>query len=76
MARRGKPAAMRIGEMAVARGYCTAEQVNQALRLQRELAARGREPRPLLGILMVQRGILSTGQLIALLKALRDAEGQ
>jgi hypothetical protein len=52
--------------MAVQKGYCTREQVDEALRRQRQLAERG-EPGPLLGILLVQHGFLSTGQLIDLL---------
>ena len=57
-----------IGQIAVQKGYCTPEQVDEALRIQAELAAGGR-PRPLTGILMVRHGILSTGQLIDILKA-------
>ena len=57
-----------FGELAVSKGYCTRAEVEEALRVQRKLGAHGR-PRPLLGILMVQHGFLSTGQLIELLRA-------
>ena len=62
-----RPATIRFGEMAVRKGYCTREQVREALREQRRLGARGR-PRPLTGILMVRNGFISTGQLIDLLR--------
>lgn len=76
MAGTGKPPTLRLGEMAVAKGYCTSEQLDEALRIQADLADRGRDPRPLLGILMVRHGILSTGQLIEMLKAMREAGGE
>jgi len=60
-----------FGELAARKGYCTREQVEEALRIQRRLEAGGR-PRPLLGIVMVQNGIISTGQLIDVLRAYED----
>lgn len=62
-----------FGQMAVRKGYCTDEEVEEALAIQKKRAARGR-PRPLTGIVMVQHGIISTGQLIDLLKAYEDEE--
>ena len=63
----------RFGELAVAKGYCTPQDVETALRIQRRLAAGGR-PKPLTGILMVQHGIISTGQLIDVIRAFQEAE--
>lgn len=73
MAQEDRGASMRservpFGEMAVRKGYCTREDVEEALRVQRKLGERGR-PRPLIGIIMVKHGFLSTGQLIELLRA-------
>ncbi|NQT50985.1 hypothetical protein HQ576_02985 [bacterium] len=57
-----------FGELAVRKGYCTPDDVAAAVEAQRQLGARGR-PRPLLGIILVQRGSISTGQLIDLLRS-------
>ena len=62
----------RFGEMAVARGYCTPKDVDRALKLQHEQDERGEKHR-LLGILMIQEGLLSTAQLIEILKAYEQA---
>ena len=65
-----------FGELAVRKGYCKPEEVEEALRQQRQIAAKGR-PRPLTGIIMVQNGFISTGQLIDILRAYEeDAKGE
>ena len=64
---------VRFGQMAVEKGYCTEKEVEEALAIQKQRAARGR-PQPLTGIVMVQHGIISTGQLIDLLKAYDEEE--
>ena len=74
MPSKGKAARVPIGEIAVRKGYCTADQVDEALRIQRKLA-RGGRPRRLTGILMVEHGIISTGQLIDILRAYQQ-QGQ
>ena len=56
-----------FGEMAIRKGYCTADEVAEALRVQRKLGRRGR-PRPLTGIIMVKHGFITTGQLIDVLR--------
>jgi hypothetical protein len=58
---------LRFGEMAVALGFCTREDVQRALRAQRHSEQQGK-PRVLIGILLVQQGAISTGQLIAVLR--------
>ena len=63
-----------IGQIAVEKGYCTEEQVEEALDIQRQEEARGR-PRPLTGIVMVRHGIISTGELIDVLRAY-EQQGQ
>ena len=63
-----------FGQIAVRKGYCTDEQVDEALRIQHKREAGGR-PRPLTGIIMVEHGIISTGQLIDILKAYQQ-QGQ
>jgi hypothetical protein len=73
MASRGKKGRKaRLGELAVQKGYCTPEEVAKALKIQREQQAAGRA-QTLSGIIMVQNGTLSTGQLIDLL---REYEGE
>ena len=61
---------LRFGDLAVAKGFCTAKDVAQALKLQAEQDKRG-DPHQLLGILMIREGILSTAQLIEMLKELQ-----
>ena len=73
MASRDKKPKPRFGEVAVRKGFCTPEQVDQALRIQRKKAAGGR-PKPLTGIVMVQHGIISTGQLIDVLRAYQEPD--
>jgi hypothetical protein len=70
MVRRKPP--LRFGDLAVAKGFCTAKDVAKALKLQAAQDKRGERHR-LLGILMIQEGILSTAQLIELLKGLQPA---
>jgi hypothetical protein len=71
MSSKGKSPKLPFGELAVRKGYCTPKQVEEALRLQRQVEAKGR-PRPLTGIIMVQNGFISTGQLIDILRAYQD----
>ena len=74
MTKKGKKARARLGELAVQKGYCTPEQVENALKIQREQHAAGRA-RTLSGIIMVQNGIISTGQLIDLLRDYDEESG-
>ena len=59
----------RFGQIAVAMGFCGKAEVDQALRIQREQDGHGERHR-LLGILMVSEGLLSTTQLIEILKTI------
>jgi len=67
MTEKGKKTKARLGELAVQKGYCTPQQVDKALRIQREQKAAGRRPM-LSGIILVQNGIISTEQLIDMLQ--------
>lgn len=57
-----------FGQEAVRRGYCTTRDVDQALKVQQEQDRRGERHR-LLGIIMIGEGLLSTAQLIEMLKS-------
>ncbi len=57
----------RFGEVAVARGYCTARDVTRALKIQADQDRLGGKHPPA-GIIMISEGILSTTQLIEILK--------
>ena len=57
----------RFGDIAVHKGYCTRNDVRTTLKIQRDEAGRG-DPRRLTGLIMVQHGIISTGQLIDILR--------
>ena len=56
-----------FGQLAVARGYCATKDVDRALKIQREQDLRGEKHR-LIGIILISEGILSTTQLIEMLK--------
>ena len=55
------------GSIAIAKGYCTAKEVEQALSVQRRLEEDGKG-RVLLGIILVEQGIISTSELIEILR--------
>lgn len=67
MAAKRKTAKARLGELAVRKGYCTPEQIETALQIQREQKAAGQRP-TLSGIILVQNGIISTEQLVDILR--------
>ena len=61
--------------MAVAKGFCSAQDVAQALKIQAEADRKG-DKHQLLGIIMIREGLLSTDQLIQMLKAQELVQGQ
>jgi len=56
-----------FGQVAIRLGFCTQEDVDNALELQRNLPAQGKEHR-LIGLLLLELGALSTTQLIEILQ--------
>ncbi len=58
-----------FGEMAVQKGYCTKEDVDRALEIQRALEASG-EPRTMLGLIMLEETMINNQQFIELLMEL------
>src|SRR5206468_12869030 len=56
-----------FGQIAVERSFVTSDHVHQALKIQQDLVAQGR-PHRLIGILLVELGMMSTTQLIDVLK--------
>jgi len=56
-----------FGQVAVNLGFCTPQDVKKALAVQKELAAAG-EPHKLVGMILLERGVISTTQLIQVLK--------
>ena len=63
----------RFGDYAVEMGYCTHQDVEEALRIQHDLATRG-FPRMLIGLVMVRYGIIDNNQLIQILKVLEKEQ--
>lgn len=59
----------RFGEIAVRAGFITPNDVQKALTRQKEIASNGR-PHKLIGIIMLEMGLLSNAQLIHILKEL------
>jgi hypothetical protein len=64
---------MRFGDYAIALGYCTSDDVNRAVKIQKDLVNRG-YPHMLIGLVMVRYGIIHAGQLIDVLKTLERNE--
>ena len=56
-----------FGEKVIEMGFCGAQDVEKALKIQREQDRKGEKHR-LLGIVMIGEGMLSTAQLIELLQ--------
>jgi len=57
----------KFGRVAVRMGFVTEAQVNKALDIQRNTDAAGK-PHKLIGLIMLQQGMLSNDQLIEILK--------
>jgi len=60
----------KFGEIAVEKGYVTEEDVAAALALQQELAGEGKQE--LIGIIMLQQGMITNEQLIDILRYYDD----
>lgn len=56
-----------FGQLAVNMGYVTQEQVNKALEIQKKMDERG-EKHKLLGMIMLEKTMISTEQLINMLQ--------
>jgi hypothetical protein len=56
-----------FGQVAIRLGFCTQEDVDKALEMQRNLPSQGKEHR-LIGLLLLELGALSTTQLIEILQ--------
>ena len=56
-----------FGELAVKAGFVTRRDIEAALRRQKEIVAQGGQPK-LLGLILVEMGLLGNDQFIALLK--------
>lgn len=66
----GKPAPELFGQVAVRKGFVTPQDVEEALRRQKDLAAQG-HPHRLIGMIMLEMGVLGTTELIDVLRDLR-----
>ena len=64
-----------FGQLAIRKGYITPEQLDQALARQKQIVAEGAKHK-LIGLLMVEMGFLTNGQLIAILKNIESARGE
>ena len=61
----------RFGERAVRMGFVTRAQVAEALRLQKDLSASGKEHK-LIGFILLETGALTNDQLIEVLETYED----
>ncbi len=64
-----------FGQIVVDRGLATRAQIDKALRAQRESDERG-EPHKLIGIVLLEMGIISSTQLIQILKEYEQGRPQ
>ena len=60
-----------FGRITVKLGFCTHEDVHRALEIQKKLPGQQREHK-LIGMIMLEEGIISNEQLIAILKYYQD----
>lgn len=58
-----------FGEVAIRKGYCTPEDIRAAIDIQNHLAKNG--TRKLLGLILLERGLLGPKELIDILKEVR-----
>lgn len=58
-----------FGQVAVRKGYATLEQIDEALQLQRDLHENG--ARKLLGMILLESGVLGPKELIDILQDIR-----
>lgn len=65
----------RFGEVAVGLGLATEEEIRQALERQAQLKQEGRKHK-LIGMILLEMGVLSNEQLILALRAMQDEEGR
>ena len=63
MTKKTKP----FGEIAIGMGFSTKEDVDKALEIQRQLKER-KEPHKLIGMIMLEEGMIDTSQLIEILR--------
>lgn len=63
-----------FGAIAQRKQYVSAEDVERALAIQKEINERG-EPHKLLGIIMLEMGVLSSNQLLNILKEMENQSG-
>jgi hypothetical protein len=61
--------AERFGEVAIRKGFITSQMVHQALKIQRDFERDGRKHK-LIGIILIELGMLGTTELIQVLKEL------
>ena len=66
----GKPATEFFGQVAVRKGFVNAHHVEEALARQKEITAQG-HPHRLIGMIMLEMGVLGTTELIEILRDLR-----
>ena len=64
----------KFGEIAVDKGFCDENQVERALRIQKEEIETGQQRR-LIGLILLSEGFISNSQLIEMLKTM-DAEAK
>lgn len=63
-----------FGKVAIRKGYVREEQVESALEFQRQLVVRG-EKHKLIGIIMLEHGMIGTTELIDILKEMEIIDG-
>ena len=60
-----------FGQIAIEKGYITEEQVDTALQVQKEMDSRG-ERHKLIGVIMLDLGMLTSEQIVDILKAFEE----
>ncbi len=64
-----------FGAYAIRKGYATRREVQEGLATMDEMERKG-HPRPLLGVVLLQRGVLTTDQMIEILREMEQAQAR
>lgn len=64
-----------FGVFAIRKGYATSNDIQEGVAKQETLERQGR-PRPLLGLLLLQMGVLTTDQMIEILKEMETVRAR
>jgi len=64
-----------FGVFAIRKGYATADDIHRGVQVQEQIAGKGGPP-PLLGVVLLQMGVVTTEQMIEVLQEMEQARAR